>query len=77
LNDCNAELDPTNVRNAAANLNVGTWSTGANWKIELLARNLTFKDSTNQVAVQLPVAAACNVPCADIERLKKRSFISQ
>jgi hypothetical protein len=27
LNDCNGEFHPTNVRNAAPKLNVGTWST--------------------------------------------------
>jgi hypothetical protein len=56
--------------------NSGSWSSRVSGNHNVLARNLTFKDSSNQVAVQLPVAGASNVPNPVRQGLSKRSFNS-
>jgi len=49
---------------------VGNWSSRASGHLKVLARKLTFGDSSNQVAAQLPVVTANNVPIPDDDFLE-------
>jgi len=53
---------------AAPHLCDQIWPVSANVDLYVLARILTFEDSSNQIAAQLPVVNANKVPKADIPR---------
>jgi hypothetical protein len=56
------ETSGANGSFGALNPNSGSWSSSASGDIEVLSRNLTFKVSSNQVAVQLSAVTVSNVP---------------
>jgi hypothetical protein len=53
---------------------VGNWSSKVNGHLEVLARNLTFEVSSNQVAAQLLVLTANNVPIPATGESQDRTF---